>query len=316
VVTSGDGGWVHFGFDVVGFLVSDGYFVVGFDAKVYLSAFTTGSEALSVDDVLCDYAALVDYAAKGGTGRPVLVGVSEGAGLSVLAATAPAVQPCIAGVVALGLPDRNELGWRWRDSIIYLTRKTPDEPTFSARELAARVSPVPLAAIHSTRDEIVPLPEYRTSWPEPPAQTALGGRGEEPPLQRQPARAAASLGGRSRGRGPRGRRSPEAARPLVGAALFCRRPRGPARELRAASTIELSAALRGLPAGGALLTLALTTLNYLVLAGYDLLTVEYAGVHLRRGRVTLTGFLSYAISNSLGFGMLSGAAVRFRSYTR
>jgi dienelactone hydrolase len=161
LVTSGDGGWVHLGPDVAAFLASEGFFVVGFDAKAYLSAFTTGARTLSVEDVPRDYAALVDYAAGGGTGRPLLLGVSEGAGLSVLAATAPELQARIAGVVALGLPDRNELGWRFRDSIIYITKKTPNEPTFSAREVVARVSPVPLAALHSTHDEFVPLPEIR-----------------------------------------------------------------------------------------------------------------------------------------------------------
>ena len=60
--------------------------------------------------------------------------------------------------MALGLPDLNELGWRWRDSIIYITKKTPNEPTFSAREVVGRVSPVPLAALHSTHDEFVALP--------------------------------------------------------------------------------------------------------------------------------------------------------------
>jgi hypothetical protein len=64
-------------------------------------------------------------------------------------------------VIALGLPERNELGWRWRDSIIYVTKKVPNEPTFSAREVAGRVAPVPLAAIHSTHDEFVPVPEVR-----------------------------------------------------------------------------------------------------------------------------------------------------------
>ena len=161
VVTSGDGGWVHLGPDVAAFLASEGYFVVGFDAKAYLSGFTSKSGPLRVDEVPPDYGALVEYAARGGSGRPLLVGVSEGAGLSALAATAPELQSRVAGVVALGLPDQNELGWRWRDSIIYLTKKTPNEPTFSAREVVSRVSPVPLAAIHSTHDEFVPLPEIR-----------------------------------------------------------------------------------------------------------------------------------------------------------
>lgn len=159
IVSSGDGGWVHLGPDVAAFLASEGYFVLGFDAKAYLTGFTTNTATLTVEDVPRDYAALVDYAAQGAPGRPLLVGVSEGAGLSLLAATAPDVQARVAGVIALGLPEKNELGWRWRDSIIYVTKKVPDEPTFSAREVAGRVAPVPLAAIHSTHDEFVPVPE-------------------------------------------------------------------------------------------------------------------------------------------------------------
>jgi len=159
VVTSGDGGWVHLGPDVAAFLASQGWFVVGFDAKAYLSSFTSKSGPLRVEDVPPDYAALVGRAAGGSDGRPLLVGVSEGAGLSVLAATSPELQARVAGVVALGLPERNELGWRWRDSIIYITKQVPNEPTFSAREAVGRVSPVPLAALHSTHDEFVALPE-------------------------------------------------------------------------------------------------------------------------------------------------------------
>ncbi len=62
-------------------------------------------------------------------------------------------------MVAPGLPDRNELAWRFRDSVIYVTRKTPNEPTFSARERVSGVTPLPLAAIHATHDDFVPVPE-------------------------------------------------------------------------------------------------------------------------------------------------------------
>ena len=62
----------------------------------------------------------------------------------------PATRAAISGVVGLGLPDVNELGWHWRDALIYVTHGSPDEPSFSTASLAARVAPVPLAAIHST----------------------------------------------------------------------------------------------------------------------------------------------------------------------
>jgi alpha-beta hydrolase superfamily lysophospholipase len=159
IVTSGDGGWVGLGPDVAERLAADGFFVAGFDAKAYLSSFTRGNQTLAETDVPGDYSALVDFVARAaGGGRPVLLGVSEGAGLSVLAATDPGLQRRIAGVVAMGLPDQNELGWRFRDSVIYLTKAAPNEPLFSVREIVARVSPVPLAIFQSTHDEFVPAP--------------------------------------------------------------------------------------------------------------------------------------------------------------
>ena len=42
VVTSGDGGWIHLGPHVAEYLASQGFFVVGFDARAYLESFTSG----------------------------------------------------------------------------------------------------------------------------------------------------------------------------------------------------------------------------------------------------------------------------------
>jgi fermentation-respiration switch protein FrsA (DUF1100 family) len=87
--------------------------------------------------------------------------VSEGAGLSALAATDPATKSDLTGIIALGLPDLNELGWRWRDMVIYLTHQPPREPLFSAAAIVGRIAPLPLAAIHSTHDEFVPVSEVQ-----------------------------------------------------------------------------------------------------------------------------------------------------------
>jgi type IV secretory pathway VirJ component len=161
IVSSGDGGWVHLGPQVATFLASHGYFVVGFDAKAYLEAFTSSTTTLRMDDVPGDYRTLLGYAARGSADKPVLVGVSEGAGLSVLAAGDAPTKALLAGVVALGLPDVNELGWRWKDALIYVTHGVPKEPTFSTRDVVAAVAPLPLAAIHSTNDEFVPVSQAR-----------------------------------------------------------------------------------------------------------------------------------------------------------
>src|SRR5262245_51427103 len=157
IVTSGDGGWIHLGPLVAEFLASQGFFVVGFDAKAYLESFTTGRATLRPEDEPGDYKALADWAVQGGTRKPILIGVSEGAGLSVLAATDPKTKTAIAGVIGLGLPNTNELGWRWKDAVIYVTHGVPNEPTFSTASVVERVSPLPIAAIHSTHDAFVPL---------------------------------------------------------------------------------------------------------------------------------------------------------------
>jgi fermentation-respiration switch protein FrsA (DUF1100 family) len=161
VVTSGDGGWLHLGPHVAEVLAAHGCFVVGFDAKAYLSSFTSGAKTLDPRDEPRDYRDLIGTAAGNSGKTAVLVGISEGAGLSVLAAAEPQTRGLIEGLVLLGLPDETELGWRWTDSIIYVTKGTPKEPTFHVSAIIDRLSPLPLAAIHATHDEFVPLTEAR-----------------------------------------------------------------------------------------------------------------------------------------------------------
>lgn len=157
VVSSGDGGWIHLAPHVAEFLSAHGYFVVGFNTKRYLESFTEEHSSLLADDEPEDYRALAEFARQATGKKPILIGASEGAGLSVLAATAPRTKAAIAGVIGLGLPDRNELGWRWKDAVIYLTHGVPDEPTFSVAALVDCIAPIPFATIDSTHDEFVPI---------------------------------------------------------------------------------------------------------------------------------------------------------------
>jgi type IV secretory pathway VirJ component len=161
IVSSGDGGWIHLGPHVAEVLSAKGFFVVGFDAKAYLESFTSGTTTLRVEDEPSHYGAIIDFATGGTKRKPVLIGVSEGAGLSVLAATDPNNKDAVAGVIGLGLSDLTELAWRWNDMVIYFTHGTPHERTFSVKAIVDRMAPVPLAAIHSTHDEFVPLGEVQ-----------------------------------------------------------------------------------------------------------------------------------------------------------
>jgi phosphatidylglycerol lysyltransferase len=87
-------------------------------------------------------------------------------------------------------------------------------------------------------------------------------------------------------------------------------------ELRTVSLSELLADIRSLPRGGVALAVALTALNYVVLAAYDLVGFAYIGHPLRRSYVMLTSFLAYAVANNISFAMLTGATVRYRFYSR
>jgi hypothetical protein len=164
IVSSGDLGWAGLTVHVAEFLSSKGYYVVGFNSKSYLASFTSGNSTLKPADVPCDFGTLIALARQNSSVKPILVGISEGAGLSVLAATDPEVKTSIQGILALGLPDQNELGWKWQDFTIWITKKTPNEPSFMVEDIIAKVSPLPLAEIHSTHDEFLPLEKAKAMF--------------------------------------------------------------------------------------------------------------------------------------------------------
>jgi phosphatidylglycerol lysyltransferase len=88
------------------------------------------------------------------------------------------------------------------------------------------------------------------------------------------------------------------------------------RELRAYRYADLSREVRELPPARVLLALVLTALNYLVLTGYDALGMRYARHPLAYHRVIFASFICYAVSNNLGFSLLTGASLRYRLYSR
>src|SRR4026207_1002447 len=100
ILSSGDLGWAGLVEHVAEFLSGRGYFIVGVNSKAYLSSFTTKTSALNPQDVPQDYMAFIDFALQGSSTKPLLAGVSEGAGLSVLAATDATWQAGVRGLWA------------------------------------------------------------------------------------------------------------------------------------------------------------------------------------------------------------------------
>jgi dienelactone hydrolase len=160
---SGDVGWVGLATEMAEFLASQGYTAIGINVRQYLAAFTSGKTTLTTREPPGDYAQLASLLRRRNLlAAPVIVsGVSEGAALAVLAASAQKNHDWINGVLTMGLPPTAELGWRWTDFTSWVTKKDPDEPMFAPKEFLAQVSPIPLCLIQSTKDEYVTEADYR-----------------------------------------------------------------------------------------------------------------------------------------------------------
>ena len=162
-MASGDVGWVGLAVSLSEYLRDQGYVVVGINSRQYLAAFTSGKRHVMPDEVGGDYAAIAAFAhTQRVPPLPVIVsGVSEGAALSVLAASSAANHRWISGVITMGLPATAELAWRWSDFTSWITKKDASEPSFAAADVIAGVAPLPLCLIQSTKDEYVTEQDYR-----------------------------------------------------------------------------------------------------------------------------------------------------------
>ena len=62
--------------------------------------------------------------------------------------------------------------------------------------------------------------------------------------------------------------------------------------------------------------IGLTVLGYLVMIGYDILGFRYLGRSLRWQKIALASFISFSFSNTIGFALLTGSAIRYRFYSK
>jgi len=159
---SGDVGWVGLAVNMAEYLSDQGYIVAGVNVRQYLSAFTAQKRHLEAADVPGDYLVIADALRREGLlHAPVIVsGVSEGAGIAVLAAADPRVRQWAHGVITMGLPAVNELAWRWTDFTAWITKSDANEPSFAAKDYIGKVAPLPIYMLQSTKDEYVPAADY------------------------------------------------------------------------------------------------------------------------------------------------------------
>jgi phosphatidylglycerol lysyltransferase len=104
--------------------------------------------------------------------------------------------------------------------------------------------------------------------------------------------------------------------PTLGVLLFAAALYVLHHELHGISYRRVRATLTGLPRASLGLSLLFTALNYAVLTGVDNLAFRYIGRRVKGWKVAVVSFTGYAISNSVGFALISGTSVRYRFYSR
>ena len=165
VFATGDGGWHRKDLDAWRHLASWGYPVVGFDARDYVTHLGESSDTTTPARLAGDYARIIDAAREAlhlSPGRPiVLVGVSRGAGLSVVAAGQRSLRPQIAGVLAVALT-REEEYVKWYRRLRRRDRAAAQAEMVQVYEYLPRLGALPLAVVQSTRDNYLPAAEART----------------------------------------------------------------------------------------------------------------------------------------------------------
>jgi len=103
--------------------------------------------------------------------------------------------------------------------------------------------------------------------------------------------------------------------PLLAAALFGLALVILRRQLAAHHWSEIVRHVRNLSPGALTGAALLTASSYAALIGYDALALEYIRKRIRPLQVVLASFIAYALSQTLGFAVFTGGAVRYRFWS-
>jgi hypothetical protein len=156
--TTGDGGWARKDLALYKQIVSWGYPTAAFSAPNYLKHLR-GEQSTTPERIGRDYAHIIEFAAAHlalDPGTPVvLIGVSRGAGLEVVAAGDSAVRTKLGGVLAIALT-REEEYVRWFGLRLPLLRRPAHPVMVQLYEYLPLLGSLPVAVVQSTRDAFLP----------------------------------------------------------------------------------------------------------------------------------------------------------------
>jgi len=102
--------------------------------------------------------------------------------------------------------------------------------------------------------------------------------------------------------------------PVIGLALFVVAGFALSHELRGQSLASILQAMEQVPAWRLVLAITFVVISYVALAFYDGLAFQFLKERVPFKSIFLVSFISHTITNSVGFGVLTGTSVRFRFY--
>jgi hypothetical protein len=164
---TGDGGWRGKDLDAYRHLIRWGYPVVGFSAPSYLKHLGFVSGTTTPERLAHDYQRIITTAVAAlelpADTSTILVGISRGAGLAVVAAGRQEIHAGLAGVLAVALTKEEEYVRHYR---VKRGESPSDMPTrelveFQTYEYLDQLRAVPLVVIQSTRDSYLPADAAR-----------------------------------------------------------------------------------------------------------------------------------------------------------
>jgi hypothetical protein len=164
---TGDGGWRGKDAETYRRMIRWGYPVAGFSAPGYLKNLGFVSGTTTPGRLARDYQQLIEFSkatlSLPSATRTILVGVSRGAGLAVVAAGRPEMNAELAGVLAVALTKEEEYVRHYtvRPGLTASDMPTRELVEFETYEYLDRLQKLPLVVIQSTSDNYLPAEAAR-----------------------------------------------------------------------------------------------------------------------------------------------------------
>ena len=165
---SGDGGWFGAAVDMFEQFGREGYYAAGFSSRAFLNLERATGELVNGEQIVDEYRQIIAQVhttlGLARSTRTVLTGWSRGAAFAVLVGADGGLQPELAGVIAIGLPNAEELRVRSDSDDAQLegqASRTTHRMRFDTYALIPTIARTPCAVIQSTRDDFLPAEHAR-----------------------------------------------------------------------------------------------------------------------------------------------------------